>query len=204
MPQENGNDCCQTAVSSVDEMTAASSKTAPDGCCAPSNVVTAAACDDQAQSDKLNFQDHKCESRSCAGESSGCEKTNTLVLSAAEPGEVASTAAQAASCCSDATVRSEDPGSCCSPKATNAKKAESCCVGIPTSQVKKEKCCSSSEVPAAQASCCQPDQKTPCVTESAAAKEPAPECCQGKTSPCCDEACIERIALRECQSSAKG
>lgn len=202
-PTENGNDCCQTAVSSVDEMTTTSSK--PDGCCAPSNVATAGPCDDQGQCDTRNIQDQTRASGSCAGESSGYQKTTTLILSAAEAGEVASESAPVASCCSvDATARSDDSGRCCSPKAANAEKAGSCCGGGPIPQVKKDKCCSSSEAPAAEASCCQPDQKTPCVSDSAAAEEPVPECCQGKTSPCCDEACIERIALRECQSSAKG
>ncbi|OAA60314.1 ATPase, P-type, heavy metal translocating [Niveomyces insectorum RCEF 264] len=27
-----------------------------------------------------------------------------------------------------------------------------------------------------------------------------PECCEGKTTPCCDDACLDRIALRECES----
>ncbi|KAF9869860.1 copper-translocating P-type ATPase [Colletotrichum karsti] len=29
-------------------------------------------------------------------------------------------------------------------------------------------------------------------------QDPAPSCCEGKTSPCCDTTCIERLALREC------
>ena len=29
-----------------------------------------------------------------------------------------------------------------------------------------------------------------------------PSCCEGKTSPCCDEACFDRIALRECDMSS--
>ncbi|OLN96724.1 P-type cation-transporting ATPase 2 [Colletotrichum chlorophyti] len=33
------------------------------------------------------------------------------------------------------------------------------------------------------------------------AEEKAPSCCEGKTSPCCDSTCIERLALRECAST---
>lgn len=29
---------------------------------------------------------------------------------------------------------------------------------------------------------------------------PDPECCEGKTSTCCDTSCIDRVALRECSS----
>ena len=29
-----------------------------------------------------------------------------------------------------------------------------------------------------------------------------PDCCRGKPSPCCDESCLERLALRECDSSS--
>ena len=28
----------------------------------------------------------------------------------------------------------------------------------------------------------------------------APPCCEGKTSPCCDTSCLDRLALRECQT----
>lgn len=30
--------------------------------------------------------------------------------------------------------------------------------------------------------------------------EKTPSCCEGKTSPCCDSTCIDRLALRECAS----
>ncbi|KAF5252122.1 hypothetical protein FANTH_2870 [Fusarium anthophilum] len=33
-------------------------------------------------------------------------------------------------------------------------------------------------------------------------KDDAPECCRGKTSPCCNASCIGRIAIRECELSA--
>ncbi|KAK0717484.1 E1-E2 ATPase-domain-containing protein [Lasiosphaeria miniovina] len=46
------------------------------------------------------------------------------------------------------------------------------------------------------ASCCAPD---------AASKEPeAPECCENKQSPCCDETCLDRLALRACEDENYG
>lgn len=29
----------------------------------------------------------------------------------------------------------------------------------------------------------------------------APPCCSGKLSPCCDMACIDRVAKRECEAA---
>ncbi|KAK2737479.1 P-type cation-transporting ATPase 2 [Colletotrichum kahawae] len=34
-------------------------------------------------------------------------------------------------------------------------------------------------------------------------EEKVPSCCEGKTSPCCDSTCIERLALRECTSGRR-
>ncbi len=31
----------------------------------------------------------------------------------------------------------------------------------------------------------------------------APDCCRGKGSPCCDTSCLDRLAMRECEMSAK-
>jgi len=47
--------------------------------------------------------------------------------------------------------------------------------------------------PACKDSCCGPPaqsdgDKTP----------PSPPCCQGKSSPCCDASCLDRLALRAC------
>ena len=30
---------------------------------------------------------------------------------------------------------------------------------------------------------------------------PVPGCCEGKTAPCCDQSCLDRLALRECENS---
>lgn len=55
--------------------------------------------------------------------------------------------------------------------------------------------------------CCAPkplpdtDCKEGCcatVTPAKTQEEKVPSCCEGKTSPCCDSSCIDRLALREC------
>lgn len=41
-----------------------------------------------------------------------------------------------------------------------------------------------------------------CSSSSPPVAVPAPPCCQGKSSPCCDTSCIDRVALRDCQSNS--
>lgn len=32
---------------------------------------------------------------------------------------------------------------------------------------------------------------------------PVPSCCDGRPTPCCDQSCLDRIALRECEASER-
>lgn len=63
---------------------------------------------------------------------------------------------------------------------------EACCVGNPTSEAGKSDYsvfCS----------------RTPLFCDPATSVEPpVAECCEGKSSPCCNETCLDRLALREC------
>lgn len=61
---------------------------------------------------------------------------------------------------------------CCAPKATARP--------TPDSDFKKG-CCSAPEPPLS-------------------ADTPAPGCCEGKAAPCCDQSCLDRLALRECEN----
>ncbi|KAK1525673.1 copper-translocating P-type ATPase [Colletotrichum costaricense] len=48
---------------------------------------------------------------------------------------------------------------------------------------------------------CSDDGKKGCCSSGSAPDirgEKTPSCCEGKTSPCCDSTCIDRLALREC------
>ena len=64
----------------------------------------------------------------------------------------------------------------------------------------KEACCTGNRTPEAgklnrSVSC----SSTPLSTDPATSAEPTvAECCEGKSSPCCNETCLDRLALREC------
>ncbi|KXX78600.1 P-type cation-transporting ATPase [Madurella mycetomatis] len=42
--------------------------------------------------------------------------------------------------------------------------------------------------------CCSPPKPPPLEAES------VPNCCEGKVAPCCDQSCLDRLALRECRN----
>ncbi len=48
--------------------------------------------------------------------------------------------------------------------------------------------------PGCKKGCCSPTKPT--VTDDT----PVPSCCEGKAAPCCDESCLDRLALRECEN----
>lgn len=59
-----------------------------------------------------------------------------------------------------------------------------CCAPVAKVEENCKKGCCSSPVPKPQ-------------------EEKVPSCCEGKTSPCCDSTCIDRLALRECTSGKR-
>ncbi|KAF6807876.1 P-type cation-transporting ATPase 2 [Colletotrichum sojae] len=97
------------------------------------------------------------------------------------------------------TIPSDAEDDCCKPK-TDVK--DDC----------KKGCCGSSETKpvdscGSNATAKKPKAKDDCnkgCCSSATSVKPqmdkAPSCCEGKTSPCCDSTCIDRLALRECTS----
>lgn len=99
-----------------------------------------------------------------------------------------------------ADVKTEDcSDGCCGPKTEAAvdTKTKDCNDG----------CCSSGTKPILTAKDPEPAKDCAdgcCVPKPAGkeAKDPTVmDCCRGKPSPCCDESCLERLALRECDSS---
>ncbi|ETR99098.1 heavy metal translocatin [Trichoderma reesei RUT C-30] len=42
--------------------------------------------------------------------------------------------------------------------------------------------------------CCFNEENRPCPDDMS-----EPDCCEGKSSPCCDQTCLDRLALRECE-----
>ncbi|KAJ5189677.1 hypothetical protein N7491_008278 [Penicillium cf. griseofulvum] len=48
--------------------------------------------------------------------------------------------------------------------------------------------------------CCSPSK---CTDDKPQDHTDVPDCCRGKVSPCCDTSCLDRLAIRECEMSAK-
>lgn len=106
----------------------------------------------------------------------------------------------AADCCLG-EVRNDCETDCCSPSTKplqedngeeDTKGCQDACCSLPATKDTKvvedsqclDACCSK---PAAKAD-----------RDSKDGKDNRPNCCQGKTTPCCDESCLDRIALRDC------
>jgi hypothetical protein len=62
---------------------------------------------------------------------------------------------------------------------------DDCCVSPAEDTLEKKTCCSS-----------KPINVEPHDQE-------VPSCCEGKSFPCCDTSCIDRLALRECAAEGK-
>ncbi|KAK4149377.1 E1-E2 ATPase-domain-containing protein [Chaetomidium leptoderma] len=93
------------------------------------------------------------------------------------------------SCCDNANLMADkDPDQ---PGLTGAVRDEStedddCCAPKPAASGCKKGCCSAPKPPP------RPDD-TPVST-----------CCEGKAAPCCDQSCLDRLALRECENYEPG
>ncbi|KAH8713316.1 P-type cation-transporting ATPase [Beauveria bassiana] len=72
-------------------------------------------------------------------------------------------------------------------------------------------CCPSTPVKASPAAtpeldvcrnlCCSESDDTPLLADTSLdqGKDKAPDCCAGKSGPCCDTSCLDRLAMRECE-----
>ncbi|KAH0495462.1 hypothetical protein TgHK011_009012 [Trichoderma gracile] len=77
---------------------------------------------------------------------------------------------------------------------------DSCC-GESEDELQGEMACQSDDKATnLEDDCCAPQlssgfsEARPCPED-----KPEPECCQGKPSPCCDQTCLDRLALRACE-----
>ncbi|KAE9583573.1 P-type cation-transporting [Colletotrichum fructicola] len=82
-------------------------------------------------------------------------------------------------CCE--TIRESKP---VQPSGTLTAIEDDCCALVAKAEENCKKGCCSSPAPKSQ-------------------EEKVPSCCEGKTSPCCDSTCIDRLALRECTSGKR-
>ncbi|KAL7948248.1 E1-E2 ATPase domain-containing protein [Trichoderma barbatum] len=87
-------------------------------------------------------------------------------------------------CCSGSVKELQDDISCVD-KDQDAEPKDDCCAPQITQSSCRKGCCSKVDTP------CPETVK-------------APACCEGKPSPCCDQTCLNRLALRECEGPESG
>ncbi|KGO41716.1 ATPase, P-type, K/Mg/Cd/Cu/Zn/Na/Ca/Na/H-transporter [Penicillium expansum] len=92
-------------------------------------------------------------------------------------------------------------GGCCDQSSEAIGEKDVPSLGASTS---KEACCAEdSTIKAGMLSPSVSCPGTPWLSKPATSVEPTvAECCQGKPSPCCDETCLDRLALRECDTGS--
>ncbi|KAJ2904700.1 copper-translocating P-type ATPase [Zalerion maritima] len=104
-------------------------------------------------------------------------------------------------CCSQLpSPGSEGKKGYCSPKptelATEPDRSSNCCTPASTlGQAKANSCCPTKVPDSGCKSSCCPQPKA-----ASNGDEGAPSCCRDKPSPCCDVSCLDRLALRACES----
>ncbi|RFU74459.1 copper-translocating p-type atpase [Trichoderma arundinaceum] len=81
------------------------------------------------------------------------------------------------SCCGDPAEEQRDDAGC---EDQDVGLNDDCCAPQPAKSSCSKGCCSKIE--------------SPCSDNAR-----APACCEGKTAPCCDQTCLDRLALRECE-----
>lgn len=118
-------------------------------------------------------------------------------------------------CCADEKVDAPEVddscnGGCCAAEEATNPVAEACqdaCCG--NEQAIKEEpgpscqdgCCSEETAPKTTIEELDADHQNACCSsgKTATKETNTPACCEGKTSPCCDISCLERLAGRECE-----
>ncbi|KAI1084657.1 copper-translocating P-t [Whalleya microplaca] len=104
-----------------------------------------------------------------------------------------------ATCCATSAevIQSDSKDACCAPPAVAEDSCKDNCCAPPTAT--EDSC---------KDSCCAPPvedddncEDACCAAPNLAASDPnEPDCCKGKSSPCCDASCLERLARRSCEN----
>ena len=106
-------------------------------------------------------------------------------------------------CCAADCLENKEPEAhgCCGAKDIIQVSSDGCSGprgGVENSPAQRSDCCALGVGPCSSELAPKGDKLSEVATDG------RPECCQGKAAPCCDEACLDRIALRECQNSRPG
>lgn len=163
---------------------ASSTKGEGDSCC-------------DADGDRVS--EDSCAKGCCAGEKSGLPK----------PAPATSAATCADACCAEEeqpeAITEAEPkdtcgDNCCAggepPKTTDAKLGATC----------KDACCDGEEAVKVVSTGSGASCKDACCDDTKPEVEDPenPSCCKGKSSPCCDASCLDRLAARECTAQTGG
>lgn len=191
------------------------------GCCAPPEAVTtppppqqqpqnagpsttggesSTRGDSCCDADDSRFSEDSCDKGCCAGESSDSSKP--------APAMAVPTCADA--CCAEEDERPEAIAQA-EPKDTCG---DGCCAGgepskapvVRLSETCKDACCDGEEAVEAASTDSVASCKDACCDDTKPEVEDPknPSCCKGKSSPCCDTSCLDRIAARECTGQGAG
>lgn len=190
-----------------------------DDCCSAASLAESAVLADECCNQNIGGKDTCCQPQKT---SIPITETDCCAQEKVQPVEEACRKG----CCSSphATQTSCDESSC-SPKPATSSCQKGCCSKDdpnPTKPLEKEVgcqkgCCSKPATLSCQKGCCSKDDPNPtkpleqgigcqkgCCSKTPSVSSDAPPCCEGKPAPCCNDACIERLALRECKNEKTG
>ncbi|OBR04273.1 Copper-translocating P-type ATPase [Colletotrichum higginsianum IMI 349063] len=224
--RDNDDDCQKGCCSSTPASEAAqlgSSQAVVKDCCGPpeEDVVTCAkpCCGsaDETTMDTTASKPNNVEVTADDDKKGCCSAQEEVVVDSCCPPEPKSEDDYSQACCGPNTdAKAMDV---CGPQPTDV--TDDCCAPrLPVAVACNEGCCDTKAEPRKKkdstikrdigADFCTPQPQptddcskgccssSPSNQEVKVTEDKAPSCCEGKTSPCCDSTCIDRLALREC------
>ncbi|KAF5520092.1 P-type cation-transporting ATPase [Colletotrichum aenigma] len=220
--------CCSSTAADEDSFGAEQSNVADDckdGCCGTVNmersdkgksVSSAAAKVVNSCCDSNTATEDNCKKKCCGNNTIKNTIKNTNVAS---DDEFTLKDDCKKGCCGDSVKNASEivdvvgnnpskPDESCGPKVNAEEKYnKGCCETVQESKPVQ----TSGTLTAIEHDCCAPVAKVEENCKKGCCSSPVPKpqeekvpsCCEGKTSPCCDSTCIDRLALRECTSGKR-
>lgn len=193
------------------------------GCCAPPEATTSPAPPQQQQQpqnagpsttcgESSNKGDGCCDADDSRVSEDSCAKGCCAGGSSDPPKPAPATAAAT---CADACCAEEDEQSNATAEAKqNDTCGDGCCAGGEPSKLAgleqgtacKDSCCDGEVAVKAASTDSGASCKDACCDDTKPEPEDPkdPSCCKGKSSPCCDASCLDRLAARECSGQSAG
>ena len=151
------------------------------GCCAPSAGIPS-----ELEPRSAQLPDQEIPSRASDALNSSAHRLDPAIVTSDEESESCLTGSSRKeipcqdTCCVGPT-KVQAPQSRMTREAPDTERNDVCCAPVPANLDCTKSCCSSPETPSSD-------------------DTPAPPCCEGKAAPCCDRACLDRLAVRECET----